>query len=154
MREGLFVVQRHACQPMPAAGRFQAAATKFALQVEDVAAAMADAAETVKDLELMAEDEGRIRDLCQGMVPNLDFGLFTSTPHPRKLLRESLPVIWLTQMALWPELLEKFLHLLRCSPIIEDRYGVPKAIQRLLPHPDAARLNTTEKVCLHLAPKP
>ena len=66
------------------------------------------------------------------------FGLFTSTPSLRKHVGEAVPVVWLTQMALWPELLERFLHMIRCSPVMEDRDGKTQPVQRLLPHPDAA----------------
>ena len=40
------------------------------------------------------------------------------------------------------ELLEKFLHMIRCAPMMEDRENdeSPGPVQRLLPHPDAAWL--------------
>ena len=48
----------------------------------------------------------------------LDFGLFSRFPSLEQLLLQTRPVVWLTQLALWPELVSKFLQLIRCSPML------------------------------------
>ena len=40
-------------------------------------------------------------------VDTLDFGLFTSFPGTVALLQQSMPVVWLTLMAMWPVLLKR-----------------------------------------------
>ena len=42
-------------------------------------------------------------------VDTLDFGLFTSFPPAVALLQQSMPVVWLTLMAIWPLLLKRYL---------------------------------------------
>jgi hypothetical protein len=65
-------------------------------------------------------------------LDGLDFGLFTSRPGSRELVRQSTPVVWIGLVALWPELLSVFLRTLWCVPILEDG----QAVSRLLPDPD------------------
>ncbi|CAE7029998.1 ZEP [Symbiodinium natans] len=66
----------------------------------------------------------------------LDFAFFTPFPRPRMLLHQAMPVIWLTQLALWPTLLSKFLQMIRCVPMREDLLQETKSVQRLALHPD------------------
>ena len=42
-------------------------------------------------------------------VETLDFGLFTRFPSPRRLLKQSKPVVWLSLLAIWPLLLKMYL---------------------------------------------
>ena len=65
-------------------------------------------------------------------VDALDFGLFTAKPNLKDLLKQSLPVVWPTLIAIWPQLLSQFLSLMWCTSIKED--GCVR--QRLVPHPD------------------
>ncbi|CAE7037107.1 unnamed protein product [Symbiodinium sp. CCMP2592] len=81
----------------------------------------------LKDSELVAE--------VQASAARLDLALFTSWPGPMTLLKQSVPVIWLTQLALWPELMSQFLQMVRCISVREDRQG-PVTVQRLHAHPD------------------
>ncbi|CAE7553076.1 lgals3bpb [Symbiodinium natans] len=63
----------------------------------------------------------------------LDFGLFTAWPDPRSLIVQSLPVIWVSLVSLWPSLLSGFLQLMWCVPLPE---GDDQIVSRLLPSPD------------------
>ncbi|OLQ04045.1 Attractin [Symbiodinium microadriaticum] len=65
-------------------------------------------------------------------MDTLDFGLFTRKPSPMKLLYQSVPVIWVTLINMWPGLLSQYLQMIWCQPVQEET-GV---VQRLLPHPD------------------
>ena len=65
-------------------------------------------------------------------VDALDFGLFTAKPSLKVLLKQSLPVVWPTLIAIWPQLLSQFLSLMWCVSIKED--GCVR--ERLVPHPD------------------
>ena len=65
-------------------------------------------------------------------VDDLDLGLFTAKPRLKDLLKQSLPVVWPTLIAIWPQLLSQFLSLMWCTSIKED--GCVR--QRLVPHPD------------------
>ena len=68
-------------------------------------------------------------------VDSLNFGLFK--PGPKALFVQSLPVLWPTWIAIWPQLLSQFLSLMWCTPIQED--GCVK--QRLVPNPDVVCLS-------------
>ncbi|CAE7249789.1 Svep1, partial [Symbiodinium natans] len=114
-----------------------------ALLLEAVNAACADAAEKVAALtvvedavEATAKDD-HTAELPRGMsqidAATLNFGLFTSFPRPRELLRQSMPVVWLTLTGIWPELLKEYLQLIWCSPVAE---GSGEVVQRLVQHPD------------------
>ena len=81
----------------------------------------------LRESELVAE--------VQGSAARLDLALFTSWPAPMALLKQSVPVIWLTQLALWPDLMSQFLQMVRCISVREDRQG-PVVVQRLHAHPD------------------
>ena len=70
-------------------------------------------------------------------VDELDFGLFTAKPGLKALLLQSLPVVWPTLIAIWPQLLSQFLSLIWCTPIPED--GCVR--QRLVPNPDVICLS-------------
>ncbi|CAE7915213.1 MKLN1 [Symbiodinium necroappetens] len=77
------------------------------------------------------------QDTVASDASKLDFGLFSRFPSLEQLLLQTRPVVWLTQLALWPELVSKFLQLIRCSPMPEDKDdGTAGYVQRLLPHPD------------------
>ena len=71
-------------------------------------------------------------------VTALDLALFESWPGLKALLDQSMPVIWLTQLALWPELMSSFLQMIRCISVHEDSEdgGEPMTVQRLRSHPD------------------
>ena len=47
-------------------------------------------------------------------IRDLNFGLFTRFPHPICFLRETVPIIWLAEFAIWPEIFGKFLQVIRC----------------------------------------
>ncbi|CAE7705350.1 SCUBE1, partial [Symbiodinium necroappetens] len=81
----------------------------------------------LRESELAAE--------VQGSAARLDLALFTSWPAPMALLKQSVPVVWLTQLALWPDLMSQFLQMVRCISVREDREG-PVVVQRLHAHPD------------------
>ncbi|CAE7468840.1 DHX37 [Symbiodinium microadriaticum] len=74
-------------------------------------------------------------EVC-GETERLDLGLFTARPGLWGLLNQSVPVIWLTQLALWPELMSKFLQMIRCMSVREDFGDAPVTVQRLRSHPD------------------
>jgi len=76
-----------------------------------------------------AEVEG---DDIEEDMDSLDFGLFTRKPSPTMLLYQSVPVIWVTLINMWPGLLSQYLQMIWCQPVQEET-GV---VQRLLPHPD------------------
>ncbi|CAE7266929.1 Atrn, partial [Symbiodinium sp. CCMP2592] len=78
---------------------------------------------------ILAEVEGG--DIEEDM-DSLNFGLFTRKPSPTKLLYQSVPVIWVTLINMWPGLLSQYLQMIWCQPVQEET-GV---VQRLLPHPD------------------
>ncbi|CAE7032759.1 rngB [Symbiodinium sp. CCMP2592] len=73
-------------------------------------------------------------------MDSLDFGLFTHRPGMGALVYQSVPVIWITLVALWPGLLSSFLSMIWCVPIPEDTWGpdgvVTETVSRLLPNPD------------------
>ncbi|CAE7769837.1 Scube1 [Symbiodinium sp. CCMP2592] len=67
----------------------------------------------------------------------LDFGLFTSRPGIGALIRQSMPVIWIGLVSVWPVLLSAFLRLLWCVPIpMDGEDGKETMTSRLLPSPD------------------
>ncbi|CAE7232867.1 LMP1 [Symbiodinium natans] len=74
------------------------------------------------------EDEEKEVDL-----ETLDLGLFTASPGPALLFHQCVPVIWVTLINMWPELLSKYLQMIWCKPVSEQG-GV--VVQRLQPHPD------------------
>ena len=61
------------------------------------------------------------------------FGLrsFLSKPSFSDLVNQSMPIIWISLVALWPGLLSSFLRMIWCVPIPEN--GV--VVSRLLPNP-------------------
>ncbi|CAJ1379694.1 unnamed protein product [Effrenium voratum] len=62
----------------------------------------------------------------------LDFSLFTKSPSLGKLLVQSLPVLWVTSINIWPRLLTEFLQLIWCKGIAQDE----TVVQRLFPDPE------------------
>ncbi|CAE7203790.1 rngB, partial [Symbiodinium sp. CCMP2456] len=65
------------------------------------------------------------------VVETLDFGLFSATPRFGELLNQSVPVIWISLVSLWPGLLSSFLQMIWCVPVQEDDV----IVNRLLPNP-------------------
>ncbi|CAE7226101.1 Scube1 [Symbiodinium microadriaticum] len=65
-------------------------------------------------------------------LDTLDFGLFTRWPGPLQLLHQSVPVIWVTLINMWPGFLSQYLQMIWCQPFQEED-GV---VHRLLPYPD------------------
>ena len=55
-------------------------------------------------------------------------------------LRQAVPVIWLSQLAIWPQLLAQFLLMVRCIPVTEDAQDEAASrtavVQRLVAHPN------------------
>ena len=135
-------------------GHFEANAGRHRLNAEDVALALACAGLSSTQLQAAVEDastsEAFLNKVCQDICKRaaeatvwqrtdareLDFAFFTPFPGPRTLLHQSMPVIWLTQLALWPTLVSKFLQMIRCVPMQEDGLQETKSIQRLALHPD------------------
>ncbi|CAE7241672.1 UVR8 [Symbiodinium sp. CCMP2592] len=66
------------------------------------------------------------------VMDSLDFGLFTARPRICELIYQSVPVIWIALISVWPSLLSNFLSMLWCVPIVEDG----QVVSRLLPNPD------------------
>ena len=74
------------------------------------------------------------RDLdVDAEMDSLDFGLFHTKPSPWQLIRESMPIVWIGLVSIWPVLLSGFLRLLWCVPFEVDE---GKTSYRLLPNPD------------------
>ena len=65
------------------------------------------------------------------MVDSLDFGLFSARPRLCDLINQSMPIIWVSLVSLWPGLLSGCLRMVWCVPIPEDDV----IVSRLLPHP-------------------
>ncbi|CAK8988049.1 unnamed protein product [Durusdinium trenchii] len=65
-------------------------------------------------------------------MDSLDFGLFSPKAPLSKLVIQSLPIVWIGFLSLWPALLSQFLQMLWCVPILEDE----TVVSRLLPSPD------------------
>ncbi|CAE6963215.1 unnamed protein product [Symbiodinium sp. CCMP2592] len=65
------------------------------------------------------------------VVDSLDFGLFSAAPRFGQLARQSIPVIWVSLVSLWPGLLSSFLQMIWCVPVPEDDV----IVNRLLPNP-------------------
>ncbi|CAE7472602.1 unnamed protein product, partial [Symbiodinium necroappetens] len=82
----------------------------------------------LRESELVAE--------VQGSAARMDLALFTSWPRPMALLKQSVPVIWLTLLALWPDLMSNFLQMVRCISVREDGQESAVTVQRLHAHPD------------------
>ncbi|CAE7779820.1 gefF [Symbiodinium sp. CCMP2592] len=132
-------------------GELEAEAEREGLSKADFVVEVAGVAESVDELVNLRGESGRslLRRACrhlrlreselvaevQGRAARLDLALFSSWPRPMALLKQSVPVIWLTQLALWPELMSQFLQMVRCISVREDRQG-PVMVQRLHAHPD------------------
>ena len=59
---------------------------------------------TISIAELREMDDCKIKEaICKRLRPERYLGLFKPAPRPRQLLRDSVPVLWLTLMALWPD---------------------------------------------------
>ena len=70
-------------------------------------------------------------------MDSLDFGLFTQRPRLGDLLRQSMPVVWISLVSVWPVLLSAFLRLLWCVAIpFDGSDGERQVTERLLPSPD------------------
>ncbi|CAE7208010.1 UVR8 [Symbiodinium sp. CCMP2592] len=65
------------------------------------------------------------------LMDSLDFGLFSAAPRFGQLARQSIPVIWVSLVSLWPGLLSSFLQMIWCVPVPEDDV----IVNRLLPNP-------------------
>ncbi|CAJ1379513.1 unnamed protein product [Effrenium voratum] len=69
-------------------------------------------------------------------IETLDFGLFTAFPRPLQLFHQCVPVFWVMLLAMWPDLLSKFLKMIWCSRVPEDdAQGLSTMQQRLFPNP-------------------
>ncbi|CAE7805594.1 unnamed protein product [Symbiodinium sp. CCMP2592] len=64
-------------------------------------------------------------------VDSLNFGLFSPEPSFSKLAYQSVPIMWISLLAMWPGLLSSFLRMIWCIPILED----DEVVSRLLPNP-------------------
>ena len=133
----------------PCAGKFKIDADRKGMALKDMAAALAANVQSSQALRAMLQDTGRpaFQEFLDGVdkehqhghpeASHLDFGLFSPFPSVKRLLIQTEPVIWLTQLALWPELVSEFLQLIRCSPMPQDRDdGALDYVQRLLPYPN------------------
>lgn len=49
-------------------------------------------------------------------MDSLDFGLFSPKAPLSKLVIQSLPIVWIGFLSLWPALLSQFLQMLWCVP--------------------------------------
>ncbi|CAE7462525.1 scube2, partial [Symbiodinium sp. CCMP2592] len=65
------------------------------------------------------------------VVETLNFGLFSAAPRLGELLNQSVPIIWVSLVSLWPGLLSSFLQIIWCVPVPEDDV----IVNRLLPNP-------------------
>ncbi|CAE7548498.1 SVEP1 [Symbiodinium necroappetens] len=129
-------------------GSFNAMADRESMPLEEMATAVALRAADCMQLKGMLENGGGICDdflhqACEQFrrkaasdASKLNFGLFSPYASLKELLKQSAPAIWLTQLSLWPELLSKFLQMIRCSPMLEERDGQQDYVARLLPFPD------------------
>eukprot|EP00439_Symbiodinium_sp_Y106_P035489 s3907_g4.t1 len=97
---------------------------------------------------LLADEAARLRAEPATIIPartetglatgevdldTLDFGLFTRWPGPFQLLYQSVPVIWVTLINMWPGFLSQYLQMIWCQPFQEEE---DRVVQRLLPYPD------------------
>ena len=64
-------------------------------------------------------------------MDSLDFGLFSPAPRFGELVCQSVPIIWVTLVSLWPGLLSSFLQMIWCVTVQEDDV----LVSRLLPNP-------------------
>ncbi|CAE7458020.1 dbo [Symbiodinium sp. CCMP2592] len=129
-------------------GQFKAFVDRESMPLEEMATAVALKAADCMQLKGMLEKGGGICDdflhqACEQLrrkaasdASKLNFGLFSPYASLKQLLKQSAPAIWLTQLSLWPELLSKFLQMIRCSPMQEERDGQQDYVARLLPFPD------------------
>ncbi|CAE7779863.1 lgals3bpa [Symbiodinium sp. CCMP2592] len=133
-------------------GELEAEADREGLSKADFVVEVAGTAESVDELVNLRGESGRslLRRACrhlrlkeselvaavQGSAARMDLALFTSWPRPMALLKQSVPVIWLTQLALWPELMSQFLQMVRCISVREDGQESAVTVQRLHAHPD------------------
>ncbi|CAE7752501.1 UVR8 [Symbiodinium sp. CCMP2456] len=67
----------------------------------------------------------------RAMMDSLDFGLFSPAPRFGELAYQSVPIIWVTLVSLWPGLLSSFLQMIWCVTVQEDDV----LVSRLLPNP-------------------
>ena len=102
-----------------------------ALEGENVTEALIDS--VCQDLQHKAADA---EVLQQTDGKELNFALFSNSPALSKFLLQSMPVVWLTQLAIWPTLTSNFLQMIHCTPMEEDRAGEVVSVQRLFLHPD------------------
>ena len=69
-------------------------------------------------------------------MDSLDFGLFGSKPGLLSLVQQSMPIIWIGLISLWPVLMAAFLRMLWCVPIPQEGDDGVGFTYRLLPSPD------------------
>ena len=123
----LEMVQQHHLEPTDVADAFAIACTSVA-ELQQTAS-KSDFPQAVKNVcEVLSQDrmkstvdvvvgtvgpsgdcETTAADKKEVDVDTLDFGLFTSFPAAVALLQQSMPVVWLTLMAIWPLLLKRYL---------------------------------------------
>ena len=65
------------------------------------------------------------------LLDSLNFGLFSAAPRFVELAYQSVPIIWVSLVSLWPGLLSSFLQMIWCVSIQEDDV----LVSRLLPNP-------------------
>ena len=85
-----------------------------------------------QESELTAE---QILDVDAAM-DSLDFGLFESKPGLFSLVHQSMPIIWIGLISLWPVLMAAFLRMIWCVPIPQEGDDGVGFTYRLLPSPD------------------
>lgn len=120
----LEMVQQHHLEPTEVAHAFAVSCTSVA-ELQQTAS-KSDFPEAVQNIcQVLSQDrmtstldvvvgtagpsEPTTADKKEVDVDTLDFGLFTSFPAAVALLQQSMPVVWLTLMAIWPLLLKRYL---------------------------------------------
>ncbi|CAE7688638.1 unnamed protein product [Symbiodinium sp. CCMP2592] len=64
-------------------------------------------------------------------MDSLNCGLFSPAPRFGELAYQSVPIIWVSLVSLWPGLLSSFLQMIWCVSVLEDDV----LVSRLLPNP-------------------
>ncbi|CAE7688623.1 rngB [Symbiodinium sp. CCMP2592] len=65
------------------------------------------------------------------LMDSLNFGLFSPAPRFVELAYQSVPILWVSLVSLWPGLLSSFLQMIWCVSVLEDDV----LVSRLLPNP-------------------
>ena len=78
----------------------------------------------------------------------MNFNLFSPSPGLMEFWNGAKPIILLTQLAIWPDMLTSFLQMIRCSPMASDS---PVIQHRLLPHPDVVCWGPEHEPLRHIA---